>query len=155
MSLLVSGSKKIWWDSLSSNLSTLSSIEGQYLGPIEFILPLYIGDNFFEFLIIPCVSLFVYVMLQEICLLIFFLVKKEKKYGSSSAFCSSKLLKLIVRESRRGGVPVFNLPILKLNFLSCSLKPVEGFSSYLPAGVFFSPTKKTPYIKIQQHKNKK
>ena len=46
-------------------------------------------------------------MRHETCLFKFFFVKKEKKYGSSSAYCSSKLLKLIVRESNRGGVPVF------------------------------------------------
>ena len=38
-----------------------------------------------------------------------------------------------------GGVPVFNLPILKLYFSNCSLNPVEGFSLNLPAGVFSSP----------------
>ena len=83
----------------------------------------------------------------------FFFVKKEKKYGSSSASCSSNLLKLIVRESNLGGVPVFNLPILKSYFFNCSLKPVEGFSFMRPAGVCFSPTwikpfKKVPVVKI-------
>ena len=63
-----------------------------------------------------------------------FLVKK-KKYGSSSA-CCSKFSKFIDLPSS-SGVPVFNLPILKLYLSSCSLNPVEGFSSNLPAGVFF------------------
>ena len=67
-------------------------------------------------------------MLHETCLFKFFFVKNEKKYGSSSACCCSNLLKLIVRESNLGGVPVFNLPILKSYFFNCSLKPVEGFS---------------------------
>ena len=58
-----------------------------------------------------------------------------------------------MRASNLGGVPVFNLPILKLNFSSCSLKPVDGFSSYLPAGVFFSPIcirpfKNVPVVRI-------
>ena len=78
----------------------------------------------------------------------FFLVREEKKYGSSSANCSSKFLKLIVRESNLGGVPVFNLPISKLNFFNCSLKPVVGFSLYLPAGVCFSPTCIKPFKKV-------
>jgi hypothetical protein len=42
----------------------------------------------------------------------FFEVKKEKKYGSSSAFCSSKFSKLIVLASSLGGVPVLSRPIL-------------------------------------------
>ena len=50
-------------------------------------------------------------------------------------------------------MPVFNLPILKLYFFNCSLKPVDGFSLYLPAGVFSSPMcikpfKKVPVVRI-------
>ena len=78
-------------------------------------------------------------MEQDTCLFKFFLVRKEKKYGSSSANCFSKFSKLIVLESNLGGVPVFNLPILKLYFSNCSLKPVLGFSLNLPAGVLSSP----------------
>jgi hypothetical protein len=86
-------------------------------------------------------------------LLRIFLVKKEKKYGSSSACCSSKFSKFIVLASSLGGVPVFNLPILKSYFSSCSLKPVEGFSLNLPAGVLSSPIcikpfKKVPVVRI-------
>ena len=66
-------------------------------------------------------------------------MRKEKKYGSSSACCSSSFSKLIVVASNLGGVPVFNLPILKLYFSNCSLNPVEGFSLNLPAGVFSLP----------------
>ena len=68
-----------------------------------------------------------------------FLLKKKKKYGSVSAYCSSKFSKLIVRASSLEGVPVFSLPNLKSYFSNCSLKPVEGFSSNLPAGSFCSP----------------
>ena len=60
--------------------------------------------------------------------LIRFFVKNEKRYGSSSAYCSSKFSKLIVLQSSLGGVPVFNLPILKLYFSNCSVNPVVGFS---------------------------
>ena len=55
-------------------------------------------------------------MLHEICLLIFFFVKKEKKYGSTSACCSSSSEKLILLASSLGGVPVFNLSILKISY---------------------------------------
>ena len=44
-----------------------------------------------------------------------------------------------VLASSLGGVPVLSLPILKSYFSSCSLNPVEGFSSNLPAGVLLSP----------------
>ena len=68
-----------------------------------------------------------YVTLHEICLFKFFFVKNEKKYGLISANCSSRFEKSIERESNLGGVPVFNLPILKSYFFSCSLNPVVGF----------------------------
>ena len=58
-----------------------------------------------------------------------------------------------MRASNLGGVPVFNLPILKLYFSSCSLNPVEGFSLNLPAANFSSPIcikpfKKVPVVRI-------
>ena len=37
--LIPSGSKKIWCESLSANLTILSSIDGQYLGPLLSIKP--------------------------------------------------------------------------------------------------------------------
>ena len=40
-----SGSIKIWWLSLSLNLFTLSSIDGQYLGPIPTMSPEYMADK--------------------------------------------------------------------------------------------------------------
>ena len=54
----------------------------------------------------------------------------------------------MVLASNLGGVPVFNLPILKSYFANCSLKPVEGFSSYLPAGVLSSPICIKPFKKV-------
>ena len=78
-------------------------------------------------------------MLHTTCLELIFLVSVEKKKGFSSATCFSKPLKLIVRASRRGGVPVFNLPNIKLNFCNCSDKPEVGASPNLPAGVICDP----------------
>src|SRR5579871_5210376 len=40
-----SGSRKIWCLVLSGNLTTLSSIEGQYRGPTPAIWPLYKGER--------------------------------------------------------------------------------------------------------------
>ena len=58
---LPSGSIKTWCLSLSANLTTLSSIEGQYLGPVPVIVPEYRGDLLKFFLIISWVLSFVYV----------------------------------------------------------------------------------------------
>ena len=54
----------------------------------------------------------------------------------------------MVLESNLGGVPVFNLPILKLYFCNCSLKPVLGFSLNRPAGVFSSPIWISPFKNV-------
>ena len=50
-----SGSKNNKCDGCSENRFTLSSIEGQYLGPTPFISPLYIGDSWAFLSIILCV----------------------------------------------------------------------------------------------------
>ena len=34
----------LWWLALSENLTILSSIDGQYLGPVPLMLPLYIAE---------------------------------------------------------------------------------------------------------------
>jgi len=39
-----SGSRNIWWRGFSANLKNLSSIEGQYLGPVDEICPEKMGD---------------------------------------------------------------------------------------------------------------
>ena len=54
-----SGSINIWCLFLSGNFITLSSIDGQYLGPTPSIAPLYIGDLSILSLIILWVSSFV------------------------------------------------------------------------------------------------
>ena len=40
-----SGSINIWWLSLFLNLNSLSSIDGQYLGPIPTMFPEYIAER--------------------------------------------------------------------------------------------------------------
>ena len=47
------------WRFLSENFTTLSSIEGQYLGPVPSIIPENNGDLSKLFLIISCVFSFV------------------------------------------------------------------------------------------------
>ena len=53
------GSTNAWCLGLSLNLTTLSSIDGQYLGPVPFISPPYNGDLCKLSLIIWCVFSFV------------------------------------------------------------------------------------------------
>ena len=43
---MLSGSKNIWCLSLEANLKTLSSSDGQYLGPFDLMVPLKMGDLF-------------------------------------------------------------------------------------------------------------
>jgi hypothetical protein len=57
-----SGSINIWWLSFSANLFILSSIDGQYLGPIPEIWPEYMADKWVLLDIMLCVVLFVLVM---------------------------------------------------------------------------------------------
>ena len=52
-------------------------------------------------------------MKQETCLAFARTVSVLKKYGSISAFCSSKFEKSIVLASSLGGVPVLSLEIFK------------------------------------------
>ena len=59
-----SGSMNTWCLSLSANLTTLSSIEGQYLGPVPCISPEYNGERSILSFIILCVSSLVYVSQQ-------------------------------------------------------------------------------------------
>ena len=55
-------------------------------------------------------------MKQETCLAFARTVSVLKKYGSVSAFCSSKFEKSIVLASSLGGVPVLSLEIFKENY---------------------------------------
>ena len=49
-------------------------------------------------------------------------------------FCSFKSLKFIDNLSKRGGVPVFNLPIENFNDSILFARFIEGLSPTLPAG---------------------
>ena len=88
---LPSGSIKSWCLSLLENLSILSSIEGQYLGPVPLILPENIGESSKPSFSIAWTSGDVYVIKQECCFPMGFLLIKEKLTGFSSPNCSSVL----------------------------------------------------------------
>ena len=109
-----SGSIKIWWLSLSSNFLTLSSIDGQYLGPIPLMSPEYIADRWMLSLIILCVFWFVLVMKHETCFWCFFggLAKDIHGVGFSPG-CSSIVVRSMLESLILAGVPVFSLPIGK------------------------------------------
>ena len=112
--LIPSGSIKIWWLSLLSNFLTLSSIEGQYLGPIPFISPEYIAERWVFSLMILCVFLLVLVIKHESCFLCFFggLAKDIHGVGFSPG-CSSIAPRFMLESLILAGVPVFSLPILR------------------------------------------
>ena len=131
-----SGSIKIWCLSLSWNLITLSSIDGQYLGPTPFILPLYIGDLCIFSWITLWVSSLVYVNQHETWSLSIFPLINENGIISSSPGCSiifekSTLLLLIL-----AGVPVLNL-------LRSIPKSINDFESSL---AFLSPFGPWPFL---------
>ena len=107
-----SGSIKIWCPSLFLNLLTLSSIDGQYLGPIPTMFPEYIADRWVFFSIILCVFLLVLVIKQESCFWCFFGLLYKHIHGVGfSPGCSSISLVFIEESFILGGVPVFSLPI--------------------------------------------
>ena len=66
------------------NLFTLSSIEGQYLGPLDSMLPSKRGESFKFSEIISCVLLFVCVIKHGICFDLILSVRKEKGSGTLS-----------------------------------------------------------------------
>src|ERR1700747_2062627 len=66
-----SGSTNNWWRSLSAKRLILSSILGQCLGPLPFILPWYIGDCSKPVFNISCTSGLVYVTQQQRCSSVF------------------------------------------------------------------------------------
>ena len=124
-----SGSRKSWCASFSANLTTLSSIDGQYRGPTPSIRPVYIGDLSRFARIMSCVRRVVWVIQQGVCSTWNirspeeFRVKRsagsfsrnsgrnENAGGGSSPSCRSHRVKSIERAFNRQGVPVLNLPI--------------------------------------------
>ena len=68
-----------------------------------------------------------------------------------SAGCISTLFQLMLVLSNLGGVPVFNLPIGRLNALIFFDKWFDGFSPILPAcilsfPIWITPPKKVPVV---------
>ncbi len=122
------------------NFLILSSIEGQYLAPIEVIAPEYMGERLMLSDIILWVFLLVCVIKHEICGVWIYLLIKEKGVGLGSGSCSSKSLKFIDFLSILGGVPVFNLPIENFSFSIFLARAIDGLSPTLPAGKDLSPT---------------
>ena len=110
--LMPSGSINIWCPFLFLNLLTLSSIEGQYLGPIPTIFPEYIAERWVFFFIISWVVLFVLVIKQDSCFWCFFGLSFRDIHGVGlSPGCSSIRLMFMEESLILGGVPVFSLPI--------------------------------------------
>ena len=138
-----SGSIKTWCLFLSANFTTLSSIEGQYLGPVPSIIPENNGDLLILSLIILWVSSFVYVNQHEICSFCTLSgsVSNEKGTTFLSPNCSSILLKSIERLSTLAGVPVLNLRIF-IPFLIKEL--VNKFAAIRPFGPVYWQI--SPYI---------
>ena len=146
----VSGSRKIWWLSLSLNLWILSSREGQYLGPLDFICPLNIGDLCRFISTILCVSWLVWVMWQQICFVFIASVKNENGSGFSSPYCFWHFKKFIDSARSRGGVPVFNRSVLKLFDLKKEASLIEGLELILPADQVLSPWWITPLKNVPE-----
>jgi len=109
-----SGSIKTWCLFLSGNFTTLSSIDGQYLGPVPSIAPENSGDLSRFSRMISCVVSFVYVSQHDTWSIWTSSgsVVKEKGTTLSSPFCSSIFVKSIEFLSILAGVPVLNLYIL-------------------------------------------
>ena len=144
-----SGSIKIWWLSFSLNLLILSSIDGQYLGPMPDICPEYMAERWVFSSIIVCVVLFVLVIKQEICGNSFFGGFKTDIGGAFlSPGCSSISLRLMLESFIRAGVPVFNLPIGRFRSYSRFAKGIEVSSPTLPPDFFSSPLYITPFRNV-------
>ena len=80
-------------------------------------------------------------------------VKKLNFSGLASPLSFSRALKLIVRPSTLGGVPVFILPVTKPAFFKDSEIPYAADSPDRPPLNFLSPTwifpfKKVPFVSI-------
>ena len=146
-----SGSKNNRCDGWCENLWTLSSIDGQYLGPTPVISPLYIGERCELVLITSCTLSFVLTVWHGSFFGLKFLVKKENGTGFLSPKSTDVFFQSMLDFSARGGVPVFNLIVLNPIELRYSVIPIEEDSPILPARIFLSPTwiipdKKVPHV---------
>src|SRR6516165_5719727 len=84
-----SGSRKIWWPSRSPKRTILSSIEGQYRGPLLEICPEYIGERWTLSRMTRWVAAFVRVMPHRTWGLSMRSVSIENGSGGSSPGCIS------------------------------------------------------------------
>ena len=77
-----------------------------------------------------------------------FSVSNEKGIISSSPACSSRTLKLTDDFKMRGGVPVFNLPVVKPSLCRFCVRPKAALSPIRPHGASYSPIKIRPPKKV-------
>ena len=147
--LMPSGSIKIWWLFLSPNLKTLSSIEGQYLGPMPEMLPEYIADKCMFFLIMSWVFLLVLVIKHETCCRCFSCCLDIAIHGVGvSPFCSSITSRSKLDIFILAGVPVFNLPIGNFRSYSFLDRGIAEASPVRPPIIFSCPVYITPFKKV-------
>ena len=133
-----------WW----LNLWTLSSIDGQYLGPTPLTSPENIGLLCMFSSIIFLVKDEVYVVWQGMFFGLNFSVPYEKGMDFLSPGAKLKLFHSTVLASSLGGVPVLSLPDLKPMRKSDSVIPSAAFSPILPALIFFCPICNNPFKKV-------
>src|SRR5690606_11919509 len=119
------GSTNSWCLSLSANLTTLSSMDGQYLGPMPSIMPPYSGERWRLFLIISWVLLLVYVSQQLTCCLSVHSFSNENGIITSSPGCGCIFVKSMVLLFSLAGVPVLNL----MSLMPFSLRLSESLSA--------------------------
>ncbi|OQB76730.1 MAG: hypothetical protein BWX88_05332 [Planctomycetes bacterium ADurb.Bin126] len=79
-------------------------------------------------------------------------VAKEKGWGSGSLSWRTRREKSMVAALRRGGVPVFILPISKPRNRRCSARRWEAISPARPAGIrvvpmWIRPLRKVPVVR--------
>src|SRR5271166_5349845 len=134
-----SGSRKIWWLSRSEKRTTLSSIEGQYLGPRLEIAPECIADRDKFKRTIRCVFGVVRVIWHGSWGVITEVVQYEKNSGGSSPSWTSRPAQSIVLPSNLGGVPVLSLARFSPATPRLRAKAPEARSPKRPATTVVSP----------------
>src|SRR6185312_8660878 len=115
-------------------------------GPEEGVL--YIGARARFASMMACVASVVCVMWQTTCGVVIFSVKNEKGCGGSSPCCTWRPFQLMVRPSRRGGVPVLSRLMRRPSPYSRSDRPRAGASLMRPAGILRSPIWIRPRRKV-------
>ena len=127
---------------------TLSSMDGQYRGPLPMIFPPYRGERCIFSLIILCVSSLVKVIQQFWLGLSIFSQSKENGSISSSPSCTSNSSKSKELFLTLAGVPVFILPTWNPYSLSFFPSPNAAPSPSLPEGASYSPMNILPSMKV-------